>query len=256
MKKSAFLTLLIMILVFFSLVLGALFQKYKPYPYNFLKNYLIGESSTSYGSNCPTTYDIKLYRTQEISMSNLKIPKIFWGDSLVDDMHDSRFYGVNEFQEIGYGSQIIYCALQEIQTLINFSPQTVLLYIGGNDADGLSWYGPEQAALYYGEMIEILLNNNITPIIHLIHEASLKRDRDYVHKYNELLKELAIQKNLQVIPGLNELSFDVSSNNVSNNIDYLCKTNECSIYSYDGEHLKHQGYKIWIDHIKKHIPNF
>ena len=189
-------------------------------------------------------------------MSKLKIPNIFWGDSVVSDMHDSRFYGANSFQEIGYGGQVVYCALGEIQTLLNFSPETVLIYIGGNDADGQSWYGPEQAAIYYRRMIDILLEHNITPVIHLIHEASLTRDRDYVREFNGRLTQLALERNLKVIPNMKELSFFISSEEVSNNLDYRCESEECSAYSYDGEHLKHQGYQVWMEHIKQYIPNF
>lgn len=64
-----------------------------------------------------------------------------------------------------------------MQSLLNFSPETVFIYTGGNDADVQSWYGSERAAHYYREMVEILSKNNITRIIHLVYEGNLSRDR-------------------------------------------------------------------------------
>jgi len=206
---------------------------------------------------CPVVYDKKLYRISDISNSDIKFKKIFWGDSVVSDMHDLDFYSMQgEFQEIGHGGQVIACALEEVQNVINFNPDTVIIYIGGNDADGQSWYGPEEAFSYYKEIIKILAQNNITPIIHLIHEASLSRDRTYVQTLNTSLVEFAEDNNILVIPNMSELSYEVSAEMVSNNIDYKCNTDDCSPYSYDGEHLKHQGYVIWINHIKEFVPGF
>ena len=83
---------------------------------------------------------------------------------------------------------------------------------------------PEQAAIYYRRMIVIFLEHNITPIIHLIHEASLARDRDYVREFNGSLTQLALEKNLKFIPNMKELSFLISSEDVSNNLDYRCES--------------------------------
>tara|TARA_B100001093_G_scaffold509611_1_gene573968 strand:- start:147 stop:929 length:783 start_codon:yes stop_codon:yes gene_type:complete len=249
--------------LFLGLILGMLFQKYKPFPYDLLitsANWITEEARIAgefkSGYICPVVYDKKLYRIQDISEEEVQIRKIFWGDSVVSDMHDGRFYGMDSYQEIGFGGQVIYCALQEIQLLLNFSPKMVVIYIGGNDADGQSWYGSEQAALYYSEIIDILLENNIIPIVHLVHEASLTRDRNYVKDLNNRLRQLASERSLKVIPDMKELSFSRLNVEVSNNLDYHCKEANCSGYSYDGEHLKHDGYKAWIEHIKKYIPDF
>jgi len=161
--------------------------------------------------------------------------KIFWGDSVVEKMRDSRFYSI-DYQDIAKSGLIIYCALQEIEYILNFNPDTVLIYIGGNDADGQSWYDSVEAGKYYEEIIDILLSENIQPIIHLIHEGSLSRNKEYVREYNEILENIAKEKNVLLIPNLPELSSD--------------------LYSYGGEHLKPEGYQLWFSHINQYISNF
>lgn len=196
--------------------------------------------------NCPVVDKQKLGELDSIS-EVMELKNIFWGDSVVEGMHDSRFYNINKYQEVAQSGQIIYCALREINYILNFKPESVLIYIGGNDADGQSWYGPKQAALYYEQVIETLLANKIRPIIHLIHKGSLSRNQDYVTEYNQRLMGLAKRNDIPVIPGMTELSFTKIRSEIK-------KSN--NLYSYDGEHLKPEGYKLWIKHIKKYINDF
>ena len=159
-------------------------------------------------------------------------------------MHDSRLYGASRFVDVGHSGQVIFCALNELPFIKSIQPNKVLIYVGGNDADGQSWYGPEDAAAYYRTMLDDLSSSGIEPIVHLIHYASTDRNEEYVTKYNSMIKDYAESKGLHVIPPLNELRF------------YVAKGSVDSPYSYDGEHLKPAGYRLWVSHINKHLSEF
>ena len=126
--------------------------------------------------------------------------------------------------------------------VIAMEPETVLIYIGGNDADGQSWYGPQEAASHYAEILDRFLENRITPIVHLVHEASTSRNREYVQTFNRLVAEAARERSLSVVPDLKALSFDESREVVETLNSPL---------TYDGEHLKPGGYVLWAEHIKQ-----
>lgn len=197
--------------------------------------------------NCPVVNSMKL-RDLNLIAETAEIKNIFWGDSVVEFMHDSRFYEINNFREVAQSGQVIYCAMKEMDYVLNFNPDTVIVYIGGNDADGQSWYGPEQAAVYYEEVIDNFLINGITPIIHLIHEGHMaRRDRNYVTEYNQKLTQLAERKGVKVIPDVKDFSFPSSEPKLAES---------SNPYTYDGEHLKPDGYKLWVTHIKNYIGEF
>ena len=88
------------------------------------------------------------------------------------------------------------------------NPKKIIIYLGGNDADGQSSYGPEAAAAYYNEIINILQDNGIEVIIHQIHGASTSRNQDYVLEFNKRIENIGKTKNLKVLPPLAELTFD------------------------------------------------
>ena len=192
---------------------------------------------------CPRVNPKKLAELEKLSRT-IEIENIFWGDSVVEQMHDSRLYGLSEFLEIAQGGQVIYCALQEIDYILSFNPKNVLIYLGGNDADGVR-YDSSQALLYYEHIVDKFLERNINPIIHLVHKASRVRDRLYVEQLNSGLTIMAKTRNLQVIPSLDEFSSDQLPEQIVES--------PSSRYTYDGEHLTPEGYQLWIAHIKKYV---
>ena len=62
---------------------------------------------------------------------------------------------------------------------------------------------------------------------------------------NKALKEIAEARGLTIIPPLKELSFEGTK-------PYIKRIGG-NKYSYDGEHLKPAGYRLWIKHIKEHL---
>jgi len=245
-------TLIVIIAFLVGMFSGALYYIEKLFPIPQLMPLIYNKGFT----DCPTTVVRKLEDLQDISKFD-QIDKIFWGDSVVEGMHDSRFYGISNYQEVAQGGQIVYCALQEMDYLLSLNPDTVMIYLGGNDADGKSWYGPKEAGRYYEEIVDLLLSQDIQPIIHLIHGASLSRNRDYLMQYNKILEDIAKKNNILVVPNVPELSFDVTRDKIQNSVvtkDGVLKNG--NLYTYDGEHLKAEGYRLWIPHIGQYVPDF
>ena len=162
----------------------------------------------TYEDKCPVVREQKLLELHTASQT-VRLEKIFWGDSVVEFMHDSRLYGL-DFVDVAQSGQNVFCAKGEMDYVIAMEPETVLIYIGGNDADGQSWYGPQEAASHYAEILDRFLENRITPIVHLVHEASTSRNREYVQTFNRLVAEAARERSLSVVPDLKALSFDES----------------------------------------------
>lgn len=228
-------------------VLGVFSYRNNFFPISFIKSTKNTYLQFTKRRSCPVIKNKnKLDDLQEISKIK-KFKNIIWGDSLIAGMHDSRLYGVENYIEIGHNSQIVFCALEEIQYIIDFKPKKVIIYLGGNDADGQSWYGPDQASEYYKRIIEKLLANKITPIIHLIHGSTNERNKEYLNSYNDSLEKIAKSKDLKIIPAIKRLSF-------SDNTKGMLQSN--NPLSRDGEHLKPQGYTIWFKHIKKYVKDF
>ena len=147
-KRYVISTLIIIIAFLFGMLSGALYYREALFPIPQLAELIYSDGHTE----CPTTVGRKLGDLRDISKFN-QIDKIFWGDSVVEGMHDSRFYGIQNYQEVAQGGQIVFCAIQEMDLILNLKPDTIIIYLGGNDADGKGWYGPEEAAGYYEEII-------------------------------------------------------------------------------------------------------
>ncbi len=240
-------TLIVVIAFLIGMLSGALYYREALFPIpqlgKIVHDYKLRQNPEQ---GCPVGVSIELKDLRAISKFN-QIDKIFWGDSLVEFVQDGRFYGIQNYRIIGKSGQLVYCSLQEIDYILNFKPDTVIIYVGGNDADGQSWYGPEEAGAYYEEIIDTLLSNNIKPIIHLIHGSASSRNKDYREKYNNILESIGKRKNILVIPDAPEFSYNKTWGEIRR---------EGSLYSYDGEHLKPEGYKLWISHIRQYVPDF
>tara|TARA_B100000768_G_C11227705_1_gene353585 strand:- start:477 stop:1214 length:738 start_codon:yes stop_codon:yes gene_type:complete len=245
MKKLKFL-----IIITLSYVFGLISFRNELFPLNLYRTLVHGSPI----GDCPVVDKTKLFEIREIFSNIQKGKSIFWGNSVVEGMHDSRFYGANKFVEIGHSGQVLRCALNEVDFLISAQPEEVLIYLGGNDADGQSGDSPKEVIIYYEKIVDKLLAANIKVILHQIHYASkgLKgeltwgRDWNYVEKLNKGISEIANKNKLLVIPPLNKFKYFESKDEIRKN----------SKYTYDGEHLTVEGYKIWIEHIKKWIPYF
>ncbi len=253
MKKSIYLFVCLTVLVI-GLVGGALWHWAWWYPFPQLSAWratrmTAPEATAHWGTpprQCPVVNVRKLDEIRDI-LQHAEIEDLFWGDSVVEGMHDSRLFGVSNFLEIGHSGQIVFCAMNEIPFVMSAKPKRVMIYLGGNDAFGQSWYGPDDAADYYNYMVDTLAGVGIEVIVHQIHHASYDRNPLYVARFNERIAEHAESLGLLVIPPMDELKYALSRQHIR---DYPLKT------TYDGEHLKPDGYRIWIDHIRQYVPDF
>lgn len=235
----------VIVLFLTGMLFGSIYYRQKLFPIPQLYDFIYGHDKKT--AQCPVVEKQKLEELNSISRK-ANIQRIFWGDSLVERMRDGRFYGISSYQDIGQSGQIVYCALQEIGYILEFKPESVIVYVGGNDADGSSWYGAEEAGKYYQEIIDILLTNNIRPTVHLVHEAGTTRNKTYLKQYNDILTSIAKKNNLLIIPPVSEFSYNQTKEEI--------KKSGGSLYSYDGEHLTPEGYSIWMQHIGKYVPDF
>lgn len=230
-----------------GLITGALWHSAWLFPFPQLSalraNLPKHQPALRYTGQCPVVNEAKLNEIRDI-FAHTQIDNLFWGDSVVEGMHDSRLFGASNFVEVAHSGQIVFCAMNEIPFIKKMKPKRLLIYIGGNDADGQSWYGPEDAASYYCKMLDDFISSDIEPIVHLIHGASADRNQHYVKTYNSIIQDFCESRGILVIQPLDELRF----NNSRTAVD--------SPYSYDGEHLKPEGYRLWISHIRKHLSDF
>jgi len=235
-------------------VAGALAYKFQIFPFDLQTRRAVGmkirplfKSNQKLEDLCPTVGKRKLDSIVFASKLN-NIDNIFWGDSAVAGMHDSRLYGAKNFADVAQNGQVVYCALQEVDYVTSLNPKRVIIYLGGNDADGATSYGPDKAIEYYSLIVNKLQENGIDVIIHQIHKASSSRDQAFVKKFNSGILKIGQEKDLLVLPPLDELAFDDDKTTIE-----ASKSND---YTYDGEHLKPAGYKLWIEAIQAKVPDF
>lgn len=206
-------------------------------------------------STCPTVEDVQALLETRKSFAQYKNKNILWGDSVVAGAQHSRDFKTKKYIALGNSGQTIQCAMAEMPYLIRAHPQKVIIYLGGNDADGQSTNTAEQAAQFYTKMVDRLLEANITPIIHLVHfgargdahAPSWGRDWRYVEALNQQLSAYAALKNISIIPAYKNLKFTEIKSKLRQKGHAL---------STDGEHLTPQGYKEWAQHIGQYVPDF
>ena len=223
-------------LICFFYLLGMVTYKAELFPLNVYRDFFDQNRNFTL---CPVVNPSKLRILKKLVETETRVENLIWGDSLIQDMIDPNLYGLKNFVSIGLDGQITKCALEELQYLISLKPKTLIIYLGGNDADR-KIYTVEKAAEFYREIIQILISNDIQPIIHQIHLGDPnKRDRGYVEELNKVYSSIANDFNLKIIPPVR--SFDFS------------KTKPKGELSADGEHLYPKGYQFWIKHIKENL---
>ena len=258
-KKLSF----ILSIVVLSYLLGIITYKNNYFPIQYAK-YLkrlifddFGVSKIDFKRSifdCPRVNQKKLNDLKDVSeiqfKRNFSIEKIFFGDSLVEQLIEGKIYGIIDYVPFGHGGQVLLCAVEDIEYIFNFKPKKILLYLGGNDADKFlsgDWYDVDEAFNYYKIIIDKILNKKILPIIHLINKAGKSRDQLYVETLNQKILEYSKTKSFKVIKPLDSLSFDLTKEEFS-------KINHD--LTYDGEHLKPRGYFLWVKYIKQNLRDF
>lgn len=186
----------------------------------------------------------------------------FFGDSVAEGVYDSRVIGANAV-DIGFSGLTVRCALEDFSTISKLSSERMIIYLGGNDADDFLVDGrpllrlqrslypddPAVAANQIADLYEIfvtkLMAAGIEPIIHGIHLGGpWRRSRPFLEVFNRRLREIADARSLIFIPPVDVLSFAT--------LDDVGR----STLSFDGEHLRYDGYVVWRDHIRQFVRDF
>ena len=76
--------------------------------------------------------------------------KLLFGDSLIQEFRNGHAYGLN-YEVFGLSGITTYCVLKHAKYVAETKPETIAIYIGGNDADHYAGIGH-----WYDENIEII----------------------------------------------------------------------------------------------------
>ena len=249
MRKSL-LIIGIVISVFSIYALGAFGYKSKWFPFggglfSYVKSLINAEEtfSDSYQAKKCFKYVSHFKFYQGAAQSGVRIDKLIVGDSLVEGFILHDLHKIN-YRRMSLGGNIIECMPLLTDAIASLKPSKVLLYIGGNDTDGQGRQTMDDAARTYAQVVDTLKKSGIQVIVHGIHLGSNHRGRvrESVETLNAKLETIAKKRNLLYIPPVPNFNFR--------------QTGLDSRYSKDGEHLLFEGYKIWILHIRKFLPDF
>ena len=168
---------------------------------------------------------------------------IFIGDSLVEEAYSSKIYDLN-YELIGVSGATIDCT-EIISKYINIiNPKNVIIYLGGNDADGQSNYDSEKAFLIYKNFVKVLNNIKSIQKVYIVgvnYGLPSRRDINYVVNLNSRLKKIQNETKVFFVDSFDELDFTNKS---------------FQELSYDGEHLNYYGYEKWFDYLSDNIKDF
>ena len=244
MNKKKFFLILIIFLIFLA---GGEFAKRNIFPYGsglraVLPDFLM---INTVPVTPPLTPCIKEYKVNKIFefFSNQKINNIFIGDSVVLEANSTRLFNLN-YEIVAVSGATIGCLPTMLKYIKKIEPKNLILYLGGNDADGISNYNSNKASEIYSKFVNDLKKINSISHIYLVGVnigLPSRRNTSYVLNLNKNIKSLQDNKKIFYIKSFEELNF---------------KDNELSQLSYDGEHLNYLGYKKWFAYLNKQIPNF
>lgn len=179
----------------------------------------------------------------DVAKHNFTAPKIFLGDSLVSGIRDNDFFPKMSYRPIGSSGMVNECLSNILNDVLFLKPKKILLYIGGNDADGQGRQTPQESINSLKQFVVKLQENNIEVIIHGINYAAQNRDKQFVQELNEGYEETAKELQVKYIPPFDKL-------------DFQDETVENNPLTYSGEHLKYEGYLVWFSHINQHLSDF
>ena len=228
------------LLIILSFIYGMSVVRYAIFPFyqiRYIKHLVTGQSNTFIEENCER-HEQKTQFFSEISKS---VDNIFFGDSVVDGFWSENFFNIN-YTKIASSGCIIECLESIGDNIINLNPKNILVYLGGNDADGQGRLGPTESFKIYKEFILKLLKKNVNVVILGINIGDdSRRNKEYVLELNKLFKEFSISMDITYIPPFESLDFSMNKENLNS-------------LSYDGEHLKSKGYQIWLSYINESLP--
>jgi lysophospholipase L1-like esterase len=243
LMSKTFYSLLALIFIFCSLFLfGVLVGHYKIFPFENLKyfknQFLILEKDNDWLKRTCNKHDKKFSFFNQLD-NNVNTNNLFIGDSVVEGLWSENFFNV-AYTKIASDGNIVECLNIIGDNIILLSPKNVIIYLGGNDADGQGRQNVEDLYKTYKKFILKLNNVGSTVVIHGIHLGfALERNQEYVTELNKKLEMIALETNSFYLDPYELLDF-------KKDIDFDL--------SYDGEHLKAFAYERWLNYIHNNLP--
>ncbi len=180
--------------------------------------------------------------TEQLDLNTLYAKQakiVMLGNSFTYKANWNELLNRHDIANFGIGSDITEGYLRRIQTILSLKPSIVFIEGGINDL-ALD-IAPARTIIHIQQIVDTLLQYNITPILHTIlpvhasYPASL-RINEKVWCMNQAIIKYANQKHIQVI----DLTPQLTSQGFLQH----------NFVQQDGIHLKAAGYKIWAEQLK------
>ena len=177
-----------------------------------------------------------------------KIDYLIIGDSVADGAHSPKLFNI-KYDIIATDAATVGCRVYFEDYVKQINPTHLIIYLGGNDADGQGIQNFNEASKTYLEFIKNFKESNINSKIYALGVnigVPWRRDNSFVKNFNDLIKIGVANFNSDEIKYIE--SFD--------GLNFEKATKEeifASELTYDGEHLKYQGYVNWYKYIDKKI---
>ncbi|MBI1939459.1 MAG: hypothetical protein HYS25_15225 [Ignavibacteriales bacterium] len=189
-------------------------------------------------------YDI--YKTRQADI-------VMLGNSLTAGANWSELLGRHNIVGRGIPGDVLTGYLARIDYVFMLKPKIVFILGGLNDI--YAWTPIEEIYASYIKLVEELKAQNIIPVI----QSTTYASKDYAKEWGGT-PEINLGRNKEV-DKLNKLLFDYASRNNIDYIDINSKTAARDNYlrpelTWDGVHLKAEGYKIWAREIEKILKKY
>lgn len=175
-----------------------------------------------------------------------KINYLIIGDSVADGAHSPKLFDL-KYDIIATDAATVGCLDHFLSYVIEINPEVLIIYLGGNDADGQGIQNYEEAAETYLKFIKNFIKKDKKVYALGVNiGVPWRRDNEFVRKFNKLIKKGIKdlnQSQVEFIESFAGLNFENSSR----------EQIEKSKLTYDGEHLKYYGYIDWFKYIDKKV---
>ncbi len=231
----------IIALVFVYGVTVGLYQVFPFEQLRYTKQLITGETKRDWLANHCSRHEKKHAFFSQIAEDG-NASNIFFGDSVVDGLWSENFFGI-AYSKLASSGNVVECLDLIGSDLLALKPQNIIIYLGGNDADGGGRQSVPELSVNYLNFVEQLKAAGSNVVIHGIHRGYAgRRDQGYADELNDALRNISLTTGSHFIEPFDLLDF--SSN--PTNFDEL---------TYDGEHLKAKAYLQWLQYIDEKLPD-
>lgn len=239
MKKSLKVLLVISLTLNFLILSSGVFLIYEKGGVVYLQQKI--EASTNALNDENPSYSIKQSVFSYLPKTEKSI--VFLGDSLTEGNEWSEWLGSESFLNRGISGDSSDGVLNRMNAIVDMKPKSIFIMIGVND-------------IYKKIPVEDTIEN-YNQILSLIKKYSPETNV-YVQSVLPVNESISIfnVKNSDIISLNNEIRL-LAENHNYNYLDlhsiYYSEVGLDEKYTYDGLHLTGEGYKVWVEYIKKYI---